>query len=188
MTTINSIANLLVNCGLTEAEAFEMAEHEYNVAPTYTELAQMDAEALERLASEDYDDWGDYDDWDDFEDEPAVIYLDEVLNGLDKDVNVVIYLNSARIIYGGMGVAPILTQDCIGNHTARNWCDALSLIHTHHCLDGHFAETQYRVLSIVHGDNNTVSVYLDATRDDNSTVHGFEYAGNLYAHKNAFRY
>ena len=93
MTTINLIANLLVNCGLNETEAFEMAEHDFNTAPTYAELAQMDAEdeaywaqcraeaeeearewrALDKFFNEhiagksydemDWDAWGYYSDW-----------------------------------------------------------------------------------------------------------------------------
>ena len=48
MTTINLIANLLVNCGLNEAEAFEYAEYENTQAEmsyiNYTEEDKRDAE------------------------------------------------------------------------------------------------------------------------------------------------
>ena len=66
MTTINSIANLLVNCGLSETEAFEMAEHEFNTAPTYAELA--------------YEDEHMYDYWDDYEDISDRFYSEQLDN------------------------------------------------------------------------------------------------------------
>lgn len=185
MTNLNLIANLLVNCGLSETEAFEMAEHDFNTAPTYTELAEMDAEYANRYYEEDYD-WGDYDyDYEHVEESP-VVYLDDALNGLDKNTDVKIFLNNANIIYGGFGVAPVVLQECIGNHKACNWSDALHLIHMHHMLDAQYSDTMYRVLSVVREDSNTVSIYLDATREDNSTVHGLEYAGNLYASRWAY--
>ena len=185
MTTINSIANLLVNCGLTETEAFEMAEHEYNTAPTYTELAEMDAEEIERRASEEYDDWGyDYEEYEPVED----LYLDTVLRDLEDGVNVLIYLNSARVVFCCTDTEPLVLQDSIGNHTARNWRDGLNLIQTHHALDGRYNDTKYIVRALVKSDNKNVKVYLDVNRDTNDTVHELEYAGNLYARKSAFNY
>lgn len=78
MTTINSIANLLVNCGLSEAEAFEMAEHEFNTAPTYAELAYEDEHR--------YDYWDDYEDIDDrFYSEQLDNYFREYIQGKTYD-------------------------------------------------------------------------------------------------------
>lgn len=186
MTTINSIIDMLVKSGLNEAEASEMAEHEFNTAPTYAELAEMDAEYANRYYEEEYD-WGDYGyDYDEPVEESSITYLDDVLSELDKNTDVKIFLNSANIIYGGFGVAPVVLQDCIGNHKACNWSDALHLIHMHHMLDAQYSDTMYRVLSVVREDANTVSIYLDATREDNGTVHGLEYAGNLYASRWAY--
>ena len=183
MTTINTIANLLVTeCGLSEVEAFEMAEHEFNIVPTYEELPEYD-----------WDDEDDY--WDDYDDiserygsvEPVeVLYLDTVLRDLEDSTNVLIYLNSARVVFGCADTAPILIQDSIGNHTARNWRDGLNLIHTHHALDGHHSETMYVVRAVVKTDDKNVKVYLDANRDTNDTVHELEFAGNLYARKNSY--
>ena len=184
MTTINSIIDMLVKSGLNEVEASEMAEHEFNTAPTYAELAEMDAERMSWIYEEADGDL-DFDDYESFE-EPKVIYLDDVLSELDKNTDVKIFLNSANIIYGGFGVAPVVLQDCIGNHKACNWSDALHLIHMHHMLDAQYSDTMYRVLSVVREDANTVSIYLDATREDNGTVHGLEYAGNLYASRWAY--
>lgn len=180
MTTINSIANLLVNCGLSETEAFEMAEHEFNVVPTYEELPEYTP------WDDDYDDWGcdDYEEYEPVED----LYLDTVLRDLEDSVNVLIYLNSARVVFCGTDTEPLVLQDSIGNHTARNWRDGLDLIHTHHALDGHFGETKYIVRALVKSDDKNVKVYLDVNRDTNDTVHELEYAGNLYARKSAFNY
>lgn len=183
MTTINSIANLLVNCGLSEVEAFEMAEHEYNIVPTYEELPE-------------YEDWGD-DYWDDYDDiserygsveTVEELYLDAVLRDLEDNTNVLIYLNSAHVVFGCADTAPILIQDSIGNHTARNWRDGLNLIGMHHMLDGRFSDTKYIVRAVVKTDDKNIKVYLDANRDTNDTVHELEFAGNLYARKNAFGY
>ena len=184
MTTINSIANLLVNSGLSEAEAFEMAEHDFNTAPTYAELAQADAEYEEycNCGWDDYDDI--YDDYSPFEDDfDESVYLDDVLAGLDENTNVIIFLNSARIFYGGFGVAPHVMQECIGNHYAHNWVEALNLVHLNHALDAQYNDTMYKVLSVVEGQDNTVSVYLDATYESNHTVHELDYAGNLCSYR-----
>ena len=99
-----------------------------------------------------------------------------------------IYLNSARVVFCGTDVQPLVLQDSIGNYTARNWRDGLSLIQTHHALDGHYGETRYIVRALVKSDDKNVKVYLDANRDTNDTVHELEYAGNLYARKSAFGY
>ena len=82
MTTINSIANLLVTaCGLSEAEAFEMAEHEFNTVLTYAELAYEDEHM------NDYADcWDDYDDISDrFYSEQLDNYFREYIQGKTYD-------------------------------------------------------------------------------------------------------
>ena len=81
MTTINSIANLLVNCGLSEAEAFEMAEHEYNTVLTYAELAYEDEHMFDHN-----DCWDDYDDISDrFYSEQLDNYFREYIQGKTYD-------------------------------------------------------------------------------------------------------
>lgn len=152
MTTINSIANLLVNCGLSEAEAFEMAEHDFNIVPTYEELPEYDWD----------DSWADNDDWelDRYEwDCAPVEYLEDVLARLDCDRNVMVMLNSVSLWFTDRESAPILHNDCCGNHHTINWVESI--------FSNGFAR-KFAVLSVV-DEGDTVKIYIDAKQGDEGT-------------------
>ena len=123
MTTINSIANLLVNCGLSEAEAFEMAEHDFNIVPTYEELPEYD-----------FDDSEDY--WDDWEikameremyaqEVASREYLEDLIAHLDAKQDVCVMLSSAHAYFTDNESAPMWLTDSLGNYKAVTWARAI---------------------------------------------------------------
>lgn len=161
MTTINSIANLLVTaCGLSESEAFEMAEHEFNVVPTYEELPEYDY---------DYDDSEDY--WDDWEikameremyakEVASREYLEDLMAHLDACQDVCVQLSSAHAYFSDNESAPMWLNDCLGNYKAINWTRAIVAVG---------CGCTFKVVSKSMTEYGTLNVWLDAVKGDKFT-------------------
>lgn len=85
-------------------------------------------------------------------------YLENELRTLNPKTNVVVYLTTSRTYYNEDGTPFITMRDCIGNHRAENYLEALELMGI------------YGVIEVINTNTSSDKVEITINREKGDSV------------------